>query len=128
MATRKTRSLQKRSRPAPHRARKNPLDVEDARSKLPRIEVEFPRPMAGYWDGTRSGGTFTIESVGRVAAPLPTTHPGPGKDIKWGCFSLNHWFITTSGRSWRDAANIAARRLRGVKERVPGTTIKVVMP
>jgi len=88
------------------------------------LKITFPEPISGYWNGgPRTGGVFTPEAwsgdpyIGWVCAE---EHPGPGKLIRWGSWELNFWFTTRSGRSWRQAAAYAERRLRQLC-RVPCT-------
>jgi len=84
--------------------------------KLPKIKpflvLTFKKPRAGYWNGgVKSGGTF---------------RPDPSSDgkIKWGTFSLNFWFRTGFGHSWKHAASIARNKLeRLCKE---PCTVKIV--
>jgi len=79
--------------------------------KYPAIIVEFDEPRSGYWDyGKKSGGTFEPEVDGRAAK---FGHPWKkGADITWGCFELNFWFRSGAGKSFKDAAQIAMRRLK----------------
>lgn len=82
------------------------------------VAVTFPAPIEGYWNrGTRSGGLFKLD------LPYPE-HPGPGHYLRYGDFSLNFWFTAGSGRSWREsAANAKKRLLHWVP---PGTTVELV--
>lgn len=99
------------------------------------VRVTFPEPVSGYWDGGyRRGGVFDAEVVTSTPAygmiPYYNTssiapHPGPGGTIKWGCWELNFHFNAKAGRSWREAAAIARRRLERLC-RVRGTNIEVV--
>jgi len=95
------------------------------RKDLPKIEITFAKPTYGYFDGARTGGVFTIENIGGI---LPSyideiEHPGPDIYINWGCFSLNFWFHTKSGRSWKEAAAIAKRRLEHIVAKT--TTVEI---
>ena len=75
----------------------------------PRLVLRFNGPRSGYWDGgKRSGGEFTPEVCGNI---LMEDHPGKNQTIRWGCFDLNFWFNCGSGRSWKEAAGIAKKRL-----------------
>lgn len=81
------------------------------------IEVKFPEPIDGYWDGgKKGGGLFT---------PREREHPGPGHTIHWGCFRLNFWLTVGSGRTWREAASIAKRKLERICS-IAGATFKIV--
>ncbi len=73
----------------------------------PVIKISFP-PTGGYWDGgTKSKGEFTPEL-------FAFSHPGVGRFIKWGCFSLNFWFTAKAGRSWKEARACAVKRLKRI--------------
>ncbi len=66
------------------------------------LRVRFSEPRDGWWNGgCKTGGSFVCESL----------HPGVGHYVKWGCFELNFWFTAKAGRSWREAAAAAKRRL-----------------
>lgn len=85
------------------------------------LRVKFPEPTYGHWDGgAEDGGDFEPEHYHNGDA-----HPGKNNTITWGCFRLNFWFNCGSGRSWREAASIARRRLVGLCK-VPGATIEIV--
>ena len=72
-----------------------------------RVKVTFEKPQHGYWNGgKRRGGTFKPDGWSTRG------HPGPGHNVKWGCFGLNFWVVLGSGRSWREAASICARWVR----------------
>lgn len=77
---------------------------------VPHVTLVFDKATHGYWDGKRIGGHFTVESI-NGSHRTPIEHPGPGKDIRWGSWALNFYFTAKSGRSWKEAASIAARRL-----------------
>lgn len=82
----------------------------------PKLKLTFNEPRNGYWDGgKRYGGEFTPELLVPFADGLgklyPDEHPGKNHTIRWGCFSLNYWFNSGSGRTWKEAASIAKRRL-----------------
>ena len=84
----------------------------------PIIRLRFPEARGGYWDGgPKDGGDFEVENC--------QSHPGKEQYIQWGCFRLNFWFETKAGRSWKEAANVAQKRLRNML-RVPGTTVKII--
>ena len=77
--------------------------------KAPAIVVTFHEPRYGYWDGgKKQGGTFT---------PTLTTEKNI---IQWGCWELNYWFRLKFGRSWKQAASIALRKIKR-DVRVPAT-------
>lgn len=85
-------------------------------SKLPVIEVTFLEPTYGYWDGARSGGVFEPKEESWCNG-----RRNYGKDtIKWGCWGLNFFFTSKRGKTWKDSARIAARRIRRIL-RVPAT-------
>ena len=68
----------------------------------PILKLVFAEPRDGCWDGGRkSSGEFYPNGE----------HPGKGGVIRWDCFELNFWFSCGCGRSWREAASIAKRRL-----------------
>lgn len=78
---------------------------------LPVLEVEFDKPRHGYWDGgAKKGGTFIPEAEW-YGAPLTFKKKSV---IRWGCYGLNFWFNAGSGRSWKEAASIAKRRLKAL--------------
>ena len=87
----------------------------------PILKLKFPKPRNGYWDGgAKNGGDFTLD--------YPYSHrlhPGPGHYAKWGCWYLNFWFTSKTGRSWKQAASAAQRRLYNLVK-VPGATVEVV--
>jgi len=84
------------------------------REKLPSLTVKFDKPRGGYWDGgLKSGGTFTPEYL------YPKTK-AECKYVKWGCWELNFFFTAGFGVSWKHAASIARRKLRGMLK-VPAT-------
>ena len=100
------------------------------------VKVTFPEPRHGYWDGgKKGGGTFTPQLYRSVILIHPpdsefsqrsrNEHPGPGFTIRWGCFALNFWFNAGSGRTWREAASIAKRKLMRMCG-ISGTTIEIV--
>ena len=83
----------------------------------PTLELKFPEPRNGYWDGgKKSGGTFT---------PEYHRHPGVGAYIKWGCYELNFWFVARAGRSWKEAAAIAKRKLEHLVK-VAGSMVSII--
>ena len=95
----------------------------------PQIAVEFDEPTGGYWDyGLKKGGIFTLESIdGRyTGSSEPVEHPGTDRTLRWGAFELNFWFNSGSGRTWKEAASIAQRRLTNIV-RVPAT-VKIIWP
>jgi hypothetical protein len=59
--------------------------------ELPDIQVKFPEPVSGYWDGgKKSGGTFV---------PEVRYQDNPEQSrVKWGCFELNFFFTQTLHR------------------------------
>jgi len=72
---------------------------------MKKLKVTFDEPQGGYWDGgEKDGGIFELEDI-------LDKHPGPGRWLKWGCWSLNFWFLSKSGRTWNEAASIAQRKL-----------------
>ena len=78
--------------------------------KYPVLIVAFKEPQHGYWDfGAKSGGVFTTEINGR-SAKYGKDHE-TNANIRWGCFELNFWFTAGSGRTWKEAASIAKRKL-----------------
>lgn len=79
----------------------------------PILKLTFSEPRKGNWDGgKRYGGEFTPELAVKMDVQNPTDcHPGKDYTIKWGSFELNYWFNCGSGRSWKEAAAIAKRRL-----------------
>lgn len=80
----------------------------------PFLRLTFREPRFGYWDGgKKAGGDFTADCHG-------TKHPGEGRNIQWGCHDLNFWFSCNSGRSWKEAAAIAKRRLQHLWD-IPAT-------
>lgn len=81
---------------------------------LPELEVKFDQPRSGYWDGgAKSGGVFRVEALGNEwVSPKDTPALTSGRIVKWGCWSLNFWFTCGSGRTWKEAASIASRKLR----------------
>jgi hypothetical protein len=81
---------------------------------IPKIRVTFPEPRDGYWDGSKkSSGDFEAQYT------FPE-HPGPNHTLSWSCWELNFWCICGSGRSWKEAASIAKRKLCRII-RVPAT-------
>ena len=89
------------------------------------VKVTFPEPIDGYWDsGKKGGGTFEPRIIGHCH-DRSGGHPGPGNTIRWGCFRLNFWVNVGSGRTWREAASIAKRKLTRICS-IPGTIIEIV--
>jgi len=87
---------------------------------IPTIKVTFDKPMHGWWDyGAKSGGTFKPEGLGSLGS-----HPGRGNYIRWGCWELNFWFICKAGRTWAEAASIAAHKLTRMAS--PSCKIEIV--
>jgi len=83
----------------------------------PQIKVEFDKPTAGYWDyGLRKGGVFKLGSIDGeyVDSSKPLEHPGVDRTLRWEAFELNFWFNAGSGRTWKEAASIAKRRLQNI--------------
>jgi len=77
----------------------------------PKLKLTFKEPVVGYWDGgKKAGGEFTPELPLGLLSEYDS-HPGKDYTIRWGCFDLNFWFNCGSGRSWKEAASIAKRRL-----------------
>ena len=86
--------------------------------KEPFLKVRFPEARFGYWDGgVKEGGEFHVQS-------FSPEHPGKNITLTWGCWALNFWFNCGSGRSWKEAAAIAARRLKHLCK-VVGTKITI---
>ena len=82
----------------------------------PALKLAFHQPTRGYWDGgARQYGAFTPDWPHHNYR-----HPGPGQRIKWGSLTLNFWFKAGSGRTWKQAARIAQRKLARLV-RVPAT-------
>ena len=80
----------------------------------PLVKLTFKEPRYGFWDGGRkSGGEFNPDGY-------YLEHPGKDHTIRWGCIDLNFWFNCGSGRSWKEAASIARRRLQHLCQ-VPNT-------
>lgn len=70
------------------------------------VAIRFGEPSLGYWDhGHRRTGEFVL------LYPYDE-HPGKGKQLIWGSIELNLWFTARSGRSWKQAAAGAARRVK----------------
>ena len=92
------------------------------------VEVKFPEPISGRWDGgKKGGGTFTVDTF-RSFPPGSGSyppHPGSHNTFRWGCFRLNFWVNVGSGRTWYEAASIAKRKLTRTCI-IPGTTIEIV--
>ena len=95
-------------------------------NQLKSIEVRFPEPVSGYWDGgKKSGGTFT-------AAVRWPDNPETSF-VEWGCWELNHFFrfpahYEKGGKKGLPLSNTeivskARRYLRKII-RVSGTVIK----
>lgn len=80
---------------------------------MPKLRAKFAEPQHGFWDGgKKDGGDFH---------PAPSLkHPGAGKYIRWGSFELNFWFTAKAGRSWKEAANAAKKKLTRLI-RIPAT-------
>ena len=109
--------------------------------KPPELELDFGTAIPGYWNGgPKQRGTFTpnvamvmaykimpadAEGRRKVVVGPPNVHPGPGYWIKWGSFELNFWFRARSGRTWREAASVARRRLLYLVGR-DGATVTVM--
>lgn len=72
----------------------------------PKIVVKLEKPVSGYWDGG-SKNYFEFE----IDMYKMDKHPGPDVTLKWGSWGANFWFNCGSGRSWKEAASIAKRRL-----------------
>jgi len=95
--------------------------MEEKWVQCPAVRITFPEPIGGYWDGGKKrGGTFTPDHFSGLYGGV---HPGPGRTIKWGCFHLNFWFTTGSGRTWKEAAAIAKRWLE--RRSPPGSKLEV---
>lgn len=91
--------------------------------KYPILEIEFDRPRSGYWDfGKKSGGTFEPEIITPSMSRCDVKERGfPKKGtIRWGSWELNFWFNAGAGRSWKEAASIAKRKLENTLN-VPAT-------
>ena len=100
--------------------------------KIPQLNLEFKEVHDGYWNGgAKKGGIFEIDKTswyrttltkkGELAyARKSAKHLGPGYTIRWGCYALNFWFTCGSGRSFKEAASIAKRKLDKMLE-VEGT-------
>ena len=69
--------------------------------KYPVLEVDFGKPVSGYWDG---GAKQHVKF-----SPTPKTHTN-GK-IEWGSWGANFYFSAKGGRSWTEAVSIAKRML-----------------
>jgi len=90
------------------------------------VAVTFPEPINGYWDGgKKGGGTFTPHLMEYYLDEPKGKHPGPGHTIRWGCFYLNYYITTGSGRTWREAASIAKRVLMR-RCKIVGATFEIV--
>lgn len=92
------------------------------------VEVKFPEAINGYWDGgKRGGGTFTVDGFHSFppGSGNNPTHPGARHHLRWGCFYLNFFFTCGSGRTWREAASIAKRKLEHICS-IAGTTFEIV--
>ena len=88
----------------------------------PSLELKFPEPRNGYWDGgKKSGGVFS-PSMYPFDSPK---HPGKGAYIKWGCYELNFWFVAKAGRSWKEDAAIAKRKLEHLVK-VAGSMVSII--
>jgi len=80
------------------------------------IKVTFPCPQPGYYDGNRAGGEFK---------PEPGCTFKPKSLLKWGCYSLNFWFVCGTGRTEKEAASIAARWIKR-HIAVEGSTVELI--
>jgi hypothetical protein len=82
----------------------------------PVLEVDFGKPVHGYWDGgAKQHLTFS---------PSPKQHQRGGT-IQWGSFSANFWFNAGAGKSWTEAASIAKRKLqRMIRKDITGITVE----
>ena len=90
------------------------------------VEVRFSEAIDGYWDGgKKGGGTFTAHLMEYYLDEPRGKHPGPSHTIRWGCFRLNFWLNVGSGRTWREAASIAKRKLERICS-IAGATFKIV--
>lgn len=71
------------------------------KQSTPSLALTFNTPTHGFWDGgMKSGGTFT---------PSPVQNKN---EVLWGSWELNFWFTSKFGKSWKDAASIARRKLQ----------------
>ena len=87
-----------------------------------KVYVVFSSPQfVPLNSGTTKECTFSIDTVNWMYS-LNMRHPGPGVPVKWGCFSMNYWFVVKSGKSWKNAAQIAANVL---KKRNPKAILSV---
>lgn len=73
------------------------------------LVLEFEPDSGDRHSVTRRSYVFGVEIYGKVTSERK--HPGPGHWIRWGSFSANFWFTSGSGRSWKEAAEFAKRRL-----------------
>jgi len=92
--------------------------------KVPHVTLIFDKPIHGHWNGKRIGGHFTIEEV-NGSYHIPYEHPGAGVNLKWGSWVLNFYFTTKSGRSWKEAASIATKRLSSLTRGMASGKISV---
>jgi len=87
-----------------------------------KLYLKFDKPRRGYWDGVRGSGVFTpkvdfaVVSCADLINGIRDKHPGPGYLIKWSCYPLNFWFRCGSGRTWKEAASIAKRKLQNMTD------------
>lgn len=90
-------------------------------TELEPIELKFPKPREGYWDGgKRAGGTFEP----REHEPDDTEH----SFVRWDCWGLNFWFTqpghNKNGRKFT-AKEKRSRAVRFIRHncRVEGSNI-----
>jgi len=88
------------------------------RDERPVVNVMFPKPMNGFYEGLRRSAQFSCTGQ--------TYHPGPGHYLNWGSLSVNFWFTCKSGRTWKEAASIAKRCL--IHMSPEGTEVETVYP
>lgn len=83
---------------------------EQGYEMYPVLVVRYPVPVKGYFDGTLSRVEYHPE-----APHYHKPHSGQtNRNIRWGSWSANHWFVAGSGSSWRMAAANARKRLMGL--------------
>ncbi len=73
-------------------------------NKVPVLILETKEPIQGYWDGG-SKSMFKFEPELR--------QDKKGIYVKWGSWGANFWYTCGFGRSWKHAASIGEKVLRG---------------
>jgi len=91
-----------------------------------RLLVTLDKPTHGYWDGgAKQEFEFSAEVLG-LRGGYNTPHPGPGRQVRWGSWDANFWFVVASGRTWKESVSIA-RRWIGRNCRWPVASVEVVV-